>query len=202
MTYTPLTWCASRQIRSTAVGLLLIGVTVCVLGYNNLIPITLNPGERSWELGVASFCSICLALLASINTLPSSPEWEQPLRSRTRAAHAFAWTLLIAVGSLGPVLAAVRLPHDVQGLYPSSIIAFYLTCAALAGITVHLWGRVNGSVTYIAIIGIVIALEQMMGDRTILADTKQRPTWTIVSVMLGAAILTAYKTAGHQRSRR
>ena len=196
--YTPLTWCSSRQVLGTVVGALVLGTVVCALGYNVVVAVVLNSGARAWALSIPSLVSIGLVLIAMLNTLPTAPEWEHPLRRRTRIAHACMWSVVIALGAAGPGVAVVRLSvHDPEGLHPSSTIAFYLTVAGVCGTAIHLLGRSIGTLVFLAITGATIAIEQATNHYDVLADVRANPSWITSIVALTLAVTAAYRTAGH-----
>lgn len=198
-TYTPLTWCSSRQVLSTVAGVLVLGIISCGVGYNNVIPIVLNAGTRAWALGIPNLSSVGLVLLGTVNTLPGAPQWEQPLRHRTRVAHACMWSFVIALGAIGPAFGAALLP-DQGGLYPSSQIAFYFTVAGACGAAIHLLGRSAGTAMFLAITAATIAIEQATNHFDILADVRTSPSWLTCAIALTLAIAAAYRTGGHPPS--
>lgn len=198
--YTPLTWCSSRQVLGTVIGLLVLGTVTCYLGYNNVIPIVLNSGTRPWALGIPDVVAIGIVLIATLNTLPTAPEWEQPLHRRTQVAHACMWSVVIALGVTGPAVAAARLPSNQTELHPSSGIAFYLTVAGICGATIHLLGRSIGTLAFLTMTAATIAIEQATNHYPLLADVRASPSWITSAVTLCIAIIAAYRTAGHPPS--
>lgn len=195
--YTSLSWGKSRRIVSTAIGVAIVGAIVCGAGYRVVMPITLNSGARPWSFTTPTFCSIGLALLLTLNTLPVAPEWEQPLRHRTRVAHCLAWLLVACLGSTGPIIAAMRLastPHASNW----SIVSFYVTTVGLAGCLIALLGRTAGSVALLGLVAGVIAIEQATARYAVLADIRAQPAWTVAAGAMMCAVAVTYRSGGHK----
>jgi hypothetical protein len=197
MTHQLRTWCKSRQVVSTAIGLVVVGPLICGIGYQILLPITLNSGHGQWFLSAPALGGLGLALLASLNSLPAVPEWEVPLQRRTRIAHAATWGTLVMLGAGGPAVAVVRLPDTDHQYIPTSILAFYLLCAAVCGAAIHTAGRTLGTSLALVVIAGAVAIEQATGTRWPLPDLRTNPSWVVCCLGLLVALYTAYRTAGH-----
>lgn len=194
--YTFSSWLRTRDAIATSIAVVLIGSVVCTVGRQVVIPLSLNSGERRWDLTAANFCSIGLSLLISINTLPRAAHWEQPLRRRVRIAHGCTWILVTAAGAAVTTATVMLNGHD-RGHSEWSQVAFHLATAGLGGVAVALLGKNAGAATFLGLVLVIILGEQSLGSQLLLTDIRHAPAWGFAGVCTVGGWLAMTATGGH-----
>lgn len=194
-------WSKSRGASSSLIGLAATSLVLCMAAGRSHLGIAINSGERPW---LASNCMIwgaMTATLANIRIIPAAPEWEEPIKPRTRFRHTTLWVLYGTSGGLGPLIVALEMASQGGLIHPSSILAFYFYCFGVSGFLINIWGKSIGGVISTVVFITTITLEQCFGLRYI-SDLAASPNWLIcVAVVLAGLFMTAI-SSGHVPTKR